>query len=114
MESIELDQGFFDSVKNHKREDVVNGIVRNIMNGVAEYECVGESWNLQGFVNDALGEKDVSERMSWALTFIDSKHKCRAAANSDLRAIDLLFDKVESRIEKRVQSFCNQNDVGIA
>lgn len=106
MQTIELDQEFFDSVKNDKREDVVNGIVNNVMSGQYEYACVGMNWNLQDFVNDALGEQEVSELM------------CEAVASKlddDMRyALEQIDYTARETLRCLVVSFCNQEEIGIA
>ncbi|QDP50474.1 MAG: hypothetical protein Unbinned6284contig1001_30 [Prokaryotic dsDNA virus sp.] len=106
MEIIELDQEFFDSVKNDKRKDVVNGIVNNVMSGQYEYKCVGEHWNLQDFVNDTLGDKSACELIADAVT--DLNQITSAAA---IFRVSILARK---KLKPIVEAFCNQHDVGIA
>lgn len=107
METIELDQEFFDSVKNDKREDVVNGIVNNVMSGQYEYKCVGEHWNLQDFVNEALGDDDICKQIAGA-TKPTSSHIV------SLRAINNTAIVAREKLEVIVRSFCDREDVGIA
>lgn len=107
MQAIELDQEFFDSVKNEKREDIVNGIVNNVMSGQYEYHGVGEHWNLQDFVNEALGDGDVCKKIAEATIFSKSYLFCQSAIFS---VENVAYENLESY----VQSFCNQHDIGIA
>mgnify|MGYP003149550598 CR=1 FL=1 len=106
MQAIELDQEFFDSVKSDKREDVVNGIVNNVMSGQYEYACVGENWNLQDFVNEALGDDEVCKQIAYATSRISSINSSEAIYRVSIVA--------REKLAAYVQSFCNQNDVGIA
>lgn len=106
MEAIELDQEFFDSVKDAKREDVVNGIVNNVMSGQYEYACVGEHWNLQDFVNEALGEEKVCKMLAQAVAIMNAT----ASADSTI----LIAETVIEKLKPIVEAFCNQEDVGIA
>ena len=106
MQKIELDQEFFDSVKNDKREDVVNGIVNNVMSGQYEYACVGLNWNLQDFVNDALGEEKVCERLAQAVAIMNAT----ASADSTI----LIAETVIEKLKPIVEAFCNREEVGIA
>ena len=106
MQAIELDQEFFDSVKNEKREDVVNGIVNNVMSGKYEYRGVGENWNLQDFVNEALGDEVVCKQIAYASSSVNSITSSEAICRVSIVARGIL--------RNYVQSFCNQNDVGIA
>ena len=103
---IELDQEFFDSVKNDKREDVVNGIVNNVMSGQYEYKCVGEHWNLQDFVNEALGDEGVCELIADAVSELN---KIASAA-----AIFRVSIVARKKLKPIVEAFCNREDVGIA
>ena len=76
------------------------------MSGKYEYACVGENWNLQDFVNGALGEQEVSELMCEAVA---SKN------NVDMRhALEQVDYTARESLRCLVVSFCNQNDVGIA
>ena len=106
MQKIELDQEFFDSVKNDKREDVVNGIVNNVMSGVAEYKCVGEHWNLQDFVNEALGDESVCKRIAYAASSANYVTSSEAICKVSIVA--------RKKLKPIVEAFCNQEDVGIA
>ena len=106
MQAIELDQEFFDSVKNDKRADVVNGIVNNVMSGQYEYACVGENWNLQDFVNEALGDDEVCKQIVYATSRISYINSSETIYRMSIVARD--------KLTAYVQSFCNQNDVGIA
>ena len=105
MEIIELDQEFFDSVKNNKREDAVNGIVNNVMSGQYEYKCVGENWNLQDFVNEALGDKKVYERIADAVSSLNAV----VSADSTM----LVAEAARKKLKPIVEAFCNREDVGI-
>lgn len=106
MQVIELDQEFFDSVKYVKREDVVSGIVNNVMSGQCEYACVGERWNLQDFVNEALGDDEVCKQIAYAASSINSITSSEAICRVSIVA--------REKLAAYVKSFCNQHDVGIA
>lgn len=103
---IELDQEFFDSVKNDKREDVINGIVNNVMSGHYEYKCVGEHWNLQDFVNEALGDKSACELIADAVTELNQITSAAAIYRVSIVA--------RKKLKPIVEAFCNREDVGIA
>ena len=106
MQTIELDQEFFDSVKNVKREDVVNGVVNNVMSGQYEYKCVGEHWNLQDFVNEALGDEGVCKQIAYASSSINS-----IASSEAICRVSIVARK---KLKPIVEAFCNREDVGIA
>ena len=106
MQTIELDQEFFDSVKNDKREDVVNGIVNNVMSGQYEYHGVGENWNLQDFVNEVLGDEFVCKQIAYAASMLDSTSSSEAICRVRITARD--------KLKAYVKSFCNQEEIGIA
>jgi len=107
MQKIELDQEFFDSVKNYKREGVVNGIVNNVMSGKYEYHGVGENWNLQDFVNDALGDEDLCKKIAKATIFSANHLWCQDA-------VVAVKNVASDNLRAHVQSFCNQEEIGIA
>ena len=106
MQKIELDQEFFDSVKNDKREDVINGIVNNVMSGQYEYKCVGEHWNLQDFVNEALGDEGVCKQIAYASSSVNSITSSEAICRVSIVA--------RKKLKPIVEAFCNQEDIGIA
>ena len=107
MEIIELDDKFFNSVKIEKRENIVHGIVNNVMSGQFEYHGSGENWNLQDFVNDALGNdnvcKSIAEATIFSASYIISQESIAEVKNVASESLTAL-----------VKSFCNQNDIGIA
>lgn len=105
MQTIELDQEFFDSVKNDNRDNVVNGIVNNVMSGEYEYVCVGEHWNLQDVINDALGSDFICKQVAYAVSNINC-----ASSTSAIQHISI---KARRDLTKIVESFCNQNDIGV-
>lgn len=106
MQTIELDELFFESVKRDRRDYIVNKIVDNVMSGVAEYKCVGEHWNLQDFVNEALGEEKVCERIADAVSSLNAV----VSADSTM----LVAEAARKKLKPIVEAFCNQHDVGIA
>ena len=107
MQTIELDEEFFDSVKNEKRKDVVNGIVNNVMSGQYEYHGVGENWNLQDFVNEALGDDVVCKQIAEATIYSNSHLFCQ---NAVFAVNNVAYEKLKDY----VVSFCNQEEIGIA
>jgi len=107
MQTIELDELFFESVKNDKRKDVFNGIVNKVMSGQYEYTCVGQgSWNLQDFVNEALGDEGVCKQIAYASSSTNSITSSEAICRVSIVA--------REKLKPIVEAFCNQNEIGIA
>ena len=67
MQTIELDQEFIESLRGLSREDIVTGIVNNVMIGRCEYHGASDNWVLQDTINDALDDDYVSDNIKHAV-----------------------------------------------
>lgn len=105
MQTIELDEEFIDSLRELSKEDIVAGIVNNVMTGKCEYHGASDNWVLQDAINDALGDDFVSFNIKHAVI------NCNSVAT--MSAVQIVKIKARELLCKAVESFLNQHEVGV-
>ncbi len=111
MQVIELDQEFISYLRDSmasasiSKEDVITGIVNNVMTGKCEYSGASDSWVLQDVINDALGDDFVSYNIKHAVI------NCNSVAT--MSSIQIVKVKARELLSEAVESFLSQHEVGI-